>query len=146
MPLMIGCLLLHGVFTLMWFYVDPVFVMPYCYSLVGGLPLRAVLVFLKFAKFSKLSSLLVPFKLLVGVPNRHRPCNKPNVLSPNLVVAVASALRTGLLFLESAPEWPPALWLQQYVVLHYVGRWGCPSCFHLGFILPFSLLATPAPP
>ena len=44
--------------------MDPVSAMPHCSRLVGGLPLHVVLVLLKFAKFSKLSSLLVQFKLL----------------------------------------------------------------------------------
>ena len=78
--------------------------MPYCYRLVGGLPLHVVLVLLKFAKCSKLSSLLVKFKLLVGDPNLQRPCGKPKVMPPNLVVAVASELWPGLFFLRSAPR------------------------------------------
>ena len=92
--------------------------MPYCYRLVGGLPLYVVLVFLKFAKCSNLSPLLVKFKLIVGDLNRQRPCGRPKVLTPNLVVDVASALWPGFLFLHSAPGWPPAPWIQQYVVLH----------------------------
>ena len=81
--------------------------------LVGGLPLHVVLAFLKFAKCPKLFSLLVQFKLLVVDPNRHRPCGKPNVLPQNLVVSVASALWPGLLFLQSAPDFPPTPWIQQ---------------------------------
>ena len=64
-----GCLLIHGLFTLTWFCVAPVSSMPYCSRLVGGLPLHVVLFLLKFAKFSKLSSLLVTFKVLVSDPN-----------------------------------------------------------------------------
>ena len=66
--------------------------MPYCSRLVGGLPLHVVVVLLKFDKCSKLSSLLVKFRLLVGDPNCQRPCGKPKVLPPNLVVSVAWAL------------------------------------------------------
>ena len=58
----IGCLFLHGVLTLMYYCVAPALAMPYCSGLVGGLPLHVVLVLLKFAKFPKLSSLLVTFK------------------------------------------------------------------------------------
>ena len=93
-----------------------------------------------------LSSLLVVFKVLVLDPNRQRPCCKLKVMPPKLVVAVASDLWTGLLFLQLSPAWPPAPWLQQYVVLHQVGWWASPSLFHLGSILPLSLLAAPAPP
>ena len=82
--------------------------MPYCSRLVHGLPLHVVLVFLKFAKCSKLSSLLVKFKLLVGDPNHQRPCGRTKVLPLNLVVSMASALCTGLLLLHSAPGCPPA--------------------------------------
>ena len=60
--------------------------------LVGGLPLHVVLVLLKFAKCSKLSSLLVKFKLLVGDPNCQRPCGRPKVLPTNLSFDVASDL------------------------------------------------------
>ena len=74
--------------------------MPYYSRLVGGLLLYLVLVLLKFTECSKLSSLLVQFKLLVGEPSHQSPCGKLNVLPPNLVVAVASALWTGLLFLH----------------------------------------------
>ena len=73
--------------------------MQYCYRLVGGWPLHVFLVWIKFAKFSKLSSLLVTFKVLVLDPNRQRPCGKPKVLTTDLVVAVASEVCTGLLFL-----------------------------------------------
>ena len=73
--------------------------MPYCSRLVGGLALHVFLVFLEFAKCSKLSSLLVQVKLLVGDPNRQRPCDKPNMLPLNLVVAVASDLWTYLFLL-----------------------------------------------
>ena len=87
--------------------------MPYCSRLVGGMPLHLVLVFLKLAKYSKLISILVKFTLLVGDPNHHSTCGKPNVLPPNLVDYVASALWTGLLCFHSAPGWPPAPWLQK---------------------------------
>ena len=86
--------------------------MLYCYRLVGGMPLHVVLVLLKISKSYRLSSLLVQFKLLLGNPNRQRPCGKPNVLPPNLAVAVASALWTGLLFLQYDPGCLPSLWLQ----------------------------------
>ena len=71
--------------------------MPYCSKLVGGFPLHVVLVLIKFSKCPKLSSLLVPFKILVVKPNRQRPCGKPNVPPNNLVVAVDSALWPRLL-------------------------------------------------
>ena len=99
----IGCLLLHGLFTLMYFCVAPMLAMPYCSRIVGGLLLHVLLVLLKFAKFSKLSSLLVTFKLLVGEPRHERPCGNTNVLNPILVIAVAYALWTGLLLFQSAP-------------------------------------------
>ena len=76
--------------------------MPYCSRLVGGLQLHVVLVFIKFARYFKLSSIFVQFKLLVGEPNRQRPWGKPNMLPPNLVVAVDSTLWPGFLFLHSA--------------------------------------------
>ena len=82
-------------------------------SLVGGLTLHVVLALLKFAKCSKLSSLLDKFKVLVGGPNRKRLCGKTNMLPPNTAVAVASTLWTGLLFLYSTPGWLPSPWLQQ---------------------------------
>ena len=85
----------------------------YLYRLVGGLPLHLVLVLLNFAKCSKLRSLLDKLKLLVVEPNRQRPCGKLNVLPPNLVVSVASALWPGLLFLHYAPGWPPAPCIKQ---------------------------------
>ena len=134
----ISCLLLHGVFTLMQFCVDPVLAMPYCSRLVCGWTLHVFLVCIKFTKFSKLSSLLVVFKVLVLDPNRQRPCCKLKVMPPKLVVAVASDLWTGLLFLQLSPAWPPAPWLQQYVVLHQVVWCSCSSLFHLGNILPMS--------
>ena len=111
--LLVGCLLLHGVFILIYFCVAPVLAMPYCSRLVGGLPIHVVLVLLKFAKCSELSSLLVQVKLLVGDPNHQRNCGNPNVLPPNLIVYVASALWPGLLFFQSDHEWPPAPWLQK---------------------------------
>ena len=120
--------------------------MPYYSRLVGGLPLHVVLDLLKFAKFYNLSSLLVKFKLLVGGPNCQRPFGKTKVLPPNLVFAVASDLWPGLLLSNSDHVWPPAPWLQQYVVLHQVGWWVCPSLLHLGTNMTFSLLAAPAPP
>ena len=89
-PLLVGCLLLHGVFTLMYLCVAPVSDMPYCSRLVGRLPLHVFLVLLKFAKCSKLSSLLVQVKLLVGEPNHQMTCGNPKVIPPNLVVAAAS--------------------------------------------------------
>ena len=82
--------------------------MSYWPSLVYGLLLHVVLFFLKLAKCYKLSSLLVKFKVLVWEPNRQRPCGKPNVLPPNLVVSVSSALWTGRLCFHSAPGWPPS--------------------------------------
>ena len=112
-PLLVGCLLLHGVFILIYFCVAPVLAMPYCSRLVGGLPLHVVLVLLEFAKCSKLSSLLVQVKLLVGEPNHQMTCGKPKVIPPNLVVAAAYALWPGLLLLQYAPEWPPAPCLQK---------------------------------
>ena len=87
--------------------------MPYWYRLVGGLPLHVVLVLLKFAKCSKLSSFLVKFKVLLREPNRQRICGKPNVLHPNPVVAVAFALWICFLCLHYAHGWPPAPLLQQ---------------------------------
>ena len=112
-PLLIFCLLIHGVLNLMYFYVAPVLAMTYCSRLVGGLLLHVVLVLLEFAKCSKLSSLLDKFKVLVGGPNRKRLCGKTNMLPPNTAVAVASTLWTGLLFLYSTPGWLPSPWLQQ---------------------------------
>ena len=112
-PLLIGCLLLHGLFTLIFLCVAPLSAMPYCSRLVGGLPLHAVLVFPKLATFSKLSSLLVPFKLLVGNHSHQKTCGKPDMLPPILIVAVASALWPGILFLQSAPAWPTTTWIQQ---------------------------------
>ena len=109
----IGCLFLHGVLTLMYSCVAPVSAMPYCSGLVGGLPLHVVLVLLKFAKFSKLNSLLVTFKSIVSDPNRKRPCVKPNVMPPILVVTMSYALWRGLLLLNYVPEWPPTPWPQQ---------------------------------
>ena len=91
----------------------PVSVMTYCSRLVGGLTLHVVLVMLKFAKISKISSFLVLFKLLVGGPNRQSPSGKTNMLRPKLIVAVDSALWTGLLFLQSAAEGTPDSWLHQ---------------------------------
>ena len=120
--------------------------MPYYSRLVDGYPLHVVLVLLKFAKYSKLISLLVKFKLLAGEPNRQRPCGKPKVLPPNIVVDLYSALWPGLLFLHCALGWLPAPWLQEYVVLHQVGCWNWPYFPHLGTILPLYLLAAPAPP
>ena len=92
----------------------------YCSRLVSGLPPHVVLVVLKFAKCSKLSSLLVKSKFLVGEPNCQRPCGKPKVLTPNIVVAMASALWTGLLFLHYDIGWMPAPWLQKYMVINLV--------------------------
>ena len=112
-PLLIFCLLIHGVLNLMYFYVAPVLAMTYCSRLVGGLLLHVVLVLLEFAKCSKLSSLLDKFKVLVGGPNRKRLCGKTNMLPPNTAVAVASTLWTGLLLLYSTPGWLPSPWLQQ---------------------------------
>ena len=94
--------------------------MPYCSRLVGWLPLHVVLVFIKNSKCSKLSSLLVEFKLLVEDPNRQRRCVRPKVQHPNLVVYVVSTLWPGLLFLHSDPGWPSDPCLQQYVVLHWL--------------------------
>ena len=71
--------------------------MPYCSMLFDWLPLHLVLVLLKFAKCSKLSSLLVQFKLIVGYTNRQKPFGRPKVLPPNLVSTVASAFCPGLL-------------------------------------------------
>ena len=119
--------------------------MMYCYRLVGGLPLHVDLFLLKFAKLSKLRSLLVQFKLLVGDPNCQRPCGKPKLLPPDLVVAVPSSLWSGILFLHFSPGSLPAPWLQQYVVIHQMGWWCCPSFLHLGTILPLSFLEAPAP-
>ena len=48
--LLIGCLLLHRFFTLMYFCVENLSAMPYCSRLVSGLPLHVVLVLLEFAK------------------------------------------------------------------------------------------------
>ena len=87
--------------------------MKYWSGLVGGLTLHVVLVFLKFAKCSKLSLLLVSFKLLVGDPDRQRPYGKPTFLPPNLVASVAYSLYPGLFCLHSSPVWPPSQWLQQ---------------------------------
>ena len=81
--------------------------MPYCSRLVDGWPLHVFLFWLKIAKFSKLSSLLVTFKVLLFYPNRQKPCLKPKVLPPNLVVALALDLWPGLLCLKSAPACPP---------------------------------------
>ena len=144
--LLIFLLLLHGVFNLMYFCVDPVSAMPYCSRLVGGLPLHLVLVLLKFAKCSKLSSSLVKFKLLVGYPNHQRPCVRPKVLPTNIVVALDSALCPSLLFLQYSPGCTPAPWLQQYVVFRQLGWWDCTSFSHLGTIIPLYVLAAPAPP
>ena len=94
-------------------FVAPVSAMPYCSGLVVMLPLNVFLVWLKFAKISKLSSLLVIFKLLVLDPNRQRPCVKPNVMPPILVVTMSYALWRGLLLLNYVPEWPPTPWPQQ---------------------------------
>ena len=94
---------------------------PYCYRLVDGLPCHVVLILLEFAKCSKLNSLSVKFKLLVGDPNRQRLCGRPKVLLPNLFFAVDPALWPGLLFLNSYPVWMLTPWLKQYVVIHQVG-------------------------
>ena len=95
--------------------------MLHCSVLVGGLPLHVVLVLLTFSKYYKLSSFLVEFKLLVGESNRQRPCGRPKLLPPNIVVSVASAMWPGLLFSNYDPGWQPDPWLHQYVVLHQVG-------------------------
>ena len=44
---LIVCVLIHGVFTLIWFCVAPVLAIPYCSRLVGGLLLH---VFFSLAK------------------------------------------------------------------------------------------------
>ena len=85
--------------------------MLYCSSSVCGMLLNIVLVTQKNSKGSKLISLIVKFKLLIGDTNRQRPCGNPNVLSPNLVVAVASDFWPVLLLFQSAPGWPTALCL-----------------------------------
>ena len=77
--------------------------MLYFSRLVGRCLLHVLLVWIRFAKISKLSSLCVTFILLVGGHNRQRPCGKPNVIPPDLVVAVDPALWPGLLFLNYAP-------------------------------------------
>ena len=79
------------------------FAMTFFSRLVGGWPLHVFLVWLNFAKFSKLSSLCVTFILLVGYPSHQITCGKPKVLLPNLVVAAALALWPGLLIFHSAP-------------------------------------------
>ena len=85
-------------------FVAPVSDIPYCSSLVGGWPLHVFLVWLKFAKFSKLSSLLVTFMLLVCDPNLQRPCGSPKVMLPDLFVAIALSLWTEFLLLRSSPK------------------------------------------
>ena len=107
----IGCLLLYGVFTLMYFWVSLVSAMPYCSGLVGGWLLHVFLFWPKSAKFSKLSSLWVTFILLVGDLNRQRPCGNPKVLPPDLFVAVSSVLWPEILLLNSSPVWPPDTWI-----------------------------------
>ena len=52
--------------------------------------------------------MLIKFKVLALDPNRQRTCVNPKVLPPNLVIVVASDFFPGLLFLHSAPAWPPA--------------------------------------
>ena len=91
-PSLIFCLLLHGVFTLMYLCVAPVSAMTYCSRLADGLLPHVVLVLLKNSKCLKLSSLLGKFKLLVEEINFQRPCGRPKVMPPNLVVSVAWAL------------------------------------------------------
>ena len=98
-PCFIGFLLLHGVFTLRLFFVAPVSAMPYCSRLYDGWTLHVFLVWLNFAKSSKLISLCVIFEVQVLDPNRQRPCGKPKVMNTKLVVTAASALWLGLLFL-----------------------------------------------
>ena len=131
----IGYLLLHGLFTLMWFSVAPVSAIPYCSRLVGGWLLHVFLVWLKFAKFSKLSSFFVAFKLLVLDPNSQRPCDNTEVLPPNLAVALTLDLWYGLLLLYYDPVWPPTPWLQQHLLLHQVEWWDCPAVYQVAFIL-----------
>ena len=104
--------------------------MPYCYRLVGGWPLHVFLVWLESAKFSKLISLCVTFILFLGDPNSQRPCEKPKVLPPNFVTALALDLWTGLLLLNYAPAYPPAPWIQNYGVIHQVGWWYCTYLFN----------------
>ena len=65
-PSLIFCLLLHGVFTLMYSCVAPVSAMTYCSRLADGLLPHVVLVLLKNSKCSKFSSLLEKFKLILG--------------------------------------------------------------------------------
>ena len=77
--------------------------MLYCSRLVGGLPLHLILVLLKNSKCLKLSSLLGKFKLLVEEINFQRPCGRPKVMPPNLVVSVALELGPVLLVLYSDP-------------------------------------------
>ena len=119
--------------------------MLYCSRLVGGSTLHIFLVWLKFAKFYKLSSLCVKFKLLGGYPNHQRPCGNKKVLPTNIVVTVTSDLWPGLLFLKSSSTCPTTPRIQKYVVLHQVGWWACPSVFHFGSDLPLSLLVELAP-
>ena len=120
--------------------------MLYYSRLVGGCLIHVLLVWINVSNFFKLSPLCVTFKLIVKDSNRQMPCGKPKVVPPYLVVAVASELWPGILFLQSGPVFPPAPWLQQYVILHQVGWWYFFSLFRFGSGILLSLLALPAPP
>ena len=62
------------------FLVAPVSAMLYCSRLVVGWPLYVFLVLLIFSKVYKLSSLYITVMLLIGYPNRQKPCGSPNFL------------------------------------------------------------------
>ena len=77
--------------------------------------------------------------------NHQRPCGRQQVLTPNLVIEVSSALWPCLLLLLCYPPWIPSPWIQLYGVLHQLGWWAYPSLFHMGYILPFLFFAELAP-